>query len=744
MTLDEYYYGYFNDDSDSLSHEGRSKLDGAPIGSGRFPLGSGDNPFQHDSAFEANVNRLRKEGLSDTDIAHELNMSTGEFRARVTINKEAKAMANIEKAVAWKAHGYSNTWMAQQLGVSEGTIRNYLKPQDNALGKKTASSIALQLQNLVDAKGMIDIGAGAEKELGVSDVTLASAAQILKANGYSVISNLQVPQATNPGKYTNLKVIAPPGTTKKEAFNNLEDIKSIGDYDVYKQAAEEKHPGFERTKYGMYYPQSISSDRIGIRYGDQGGDDYDGVMYLRRGVEDISLGRYNYAQVRIAVDDKMYLKGIAMYKDNMPDGIDVLFNTNKPSGTPMNEVLKPFKTKEQDGKKVIDRDNVFGAAIKPEDKDGQRFYTGEDGKQHLSAINIVNSEGDWMNWKKRLSSQFLSKQNEPLIKQQLDITYQNKLNEYEDILAITNPTIRAKYLQSFADDCDASAVHLKAASLPGQTSRLLLPVADLPEGQCYAPGYKTGDVVALIRHPHAGTFEIPVLKVNNEFASGKSMLGNAPDAIGINHQTAEQLSGADFDGDTALVIPISQGGVGTKIKATKPLHQLEGWSPKHYEITDKKSPLYEVDPAHGFRKQDQMGKISNLITDMTIMGASNDEIARAVKHSMVIIDAEKHHYDWRQSYKDNNIKELYVNYQGTAKGGAATLISKAKSPLDIPKRTIGYTKKDEEGNKDPNVKNGINIVTGEKVFRDTGEAYYKPIYDYERDENGVVDRKSVV
>ena len=294
-------------------------------------------------------------------------------------------------------------------------------------------------------------------------------------------------------------------------------------------------------------------------------------------------------------------------------------------------------------------------------------------------------------------------------------------------------------LESFADDCDASAVHLKAASLPRQAWHVILPIEDMKENEIYAPNYKNGEHVVLIRSPHGGTFEIPVLRVNNEFKSAKEILGDAPDAIGINHKAAEQLSGADFDGDTALVIPISKGSVGTKIKYDKPLEDLKGWSPEVYSITDKNSPLYQVDAAHGFRKQDEMGKVSNLITDMTIKGADEHEIARAVKHSMVIIDAEKHHYDWRRSYKENEIAELYKKYQGDYKGGASTLISKAKSPMDIPKRKTDYVGKDE-ANADRQVKGGIDIVTGQKVYQNTGETYRKKIYEYERDENGVVKK----
>src|SRR5690606_28591941 len=76
-------------------------------------------------------------------------------------------------------------------------------------------------------------------------------------------------------------------------------------------------------------PVSVNSKRLQVRYGDEGGEAMDGVIELRRGVDDISLGGKNYAQVRIAVDGDRYLKGMAMYADDLPDGVDLRFNTNK-------------------------------------------------------------------------------------------------------------------------------------------------------------------------------------------------------------------------------------------------------------------------------------------------------------------------------------------------------------------------------------------------------------------------------
>ena len=691
---------------------------GTPRHSGRYPWGSGDNPYQHSSEFMSQVNDFRKQGYSDTEIAKLMNMSTGEFRARVTISKEQITNENRIQAKKLKDEGYTNEKIGEMLGVSEGTVRNLLKEQTPS--KRTSTQeMALYLKDQVDAKGMIDVGAGVEKELGISDVALTSAITKLQDEEGYELHTIKVEQMTNPGKYTTIKVLATPGTTKGDVYRRSSDIQTVTPYDEFAKIAEEKHPGFARTKYGMYVPQSISSDRIQIRYAEEGGKDKDGVIEIRRGAEDLSLGKSNYAQVRIAVDGTHYLKGMAMYSDDLPDGVDVIFNTNKSTGTPMKKVLKELKD---------DPDNPFGAAIKPEEKGGQRFYFDDDGNEHLSSINIVNAEGDWGEWSKTLSSQFLSKQNLPLVKKQLEQSYVNKLDEYNDIMLLENPVIKQKMLYSFADDCDASAVHLKAVSLPRQASHVILPITDMDPTEVYAPKYENGESVVLIRYPHGGTFEIPKLKVNNNQETARNLLGNATDAIGINAKVAEQLSGADFDGDTVMVIPVSNGGIGTKVNVSAPLEALKEFDTNDYAVPES-SPLYLVDAEHGFHKQTEMGKVSNLITDMTLLGATPDEIARAVKHSMVVIDAEKHHLDWRQSAVDNGIPELKTKYQGGPNKGASTLISKASSDFRINERKVQYTDKN-----DPNVKNGINIVTGEKVYRDTGATYHKSI----KDENGKV------
>lgn len=64
----------------------------------------------------------------------------------------------------------------------------------------------------------------------------------------------------------------------------------------------------------------------------------------------------------------------------------------------------------------------------------------------------------------------------------------------------------------------------------------------------------------------------------------------------------------------------------------------------------------------------QLDVISNLITDMTIKGATDEELFRAVKHSMVVIDAVKHELDYKQSEEDNDIESLKKKYRSKEDG----------------------------------------------------------------------------
>lgn len=649
---------------------------GMPRRSGRYPWGSGDNPYQHSGDFLSRIAELKSQGLSETEIAKSLNLSSTEYRAYKAIAKNERRALDVATAKGLREKGYSLNEIAEKMGyTNDSSVRSLLNEGSEARMNQ-AQKTAEFLKKQIDEKGMIDVGVGVERELGISKEKLNQALVILEAEGYPVYGG-GVPQVTNPGKQINIKVICPPGTEHKDIYD-YENIHSVTDYI--------SHDGGETYDPKWVYPKSMDSNRLQIRYAEEGGIDKDGVVEIRRGVDDLSLGTSHYAQVRILVDGTHYIKGMAVYSDDLPKGVDVLFNTNKKQGTPMKDVLKKIKD---------DPENPFGSLIKegivdPDKGDGQKggqsYYYDKNGKKQLSLINKRAEEGDWGEWADKLPSQFLSKQNLSLVKKQLGLAASDKVSEFDEICSLTNPTVKKALLKSFADDCDSAAVHLQAAALPRQKYQVILPITSMKDTEVYAPNYKNGETVALIRYPHGGTFEIPILTVNNKQPEARKVLGTTPkDAVGINSKVAERLSGADFDGDTVMIIPCNSKGSKIKITSTPPLKGLEGFDPKA-EYPEKKGMKYMKNT------QTEMGKISNLITDMTLKGASQDELARAVRHSMVVIDAEKHKLDYKQSEYDNGIASLKKKYQGRVDEdgryheGASTLISRSKSEVSVIKR----------------------------------------------------------
>lgn len=658
--------------------------------SGRYPWGSGDNPYQHGGDFLARVEELQRLGKTEKQIADELHLSTTDLRMQVRVAKHERRALQADRARSLREDGKTLDEIASILGYANDSSVRALLNENTAANKNKAQATAEILKKELAEKGAIDVGTGVERQLGVSTGVLQEALFILETEGYNRYG-VGVPQVNDPKKRTITPVISVPEIDQREVYQNLDLVKSVGDYH-----STDGGESWDKREY----PASIDSSRVKILYGDEGGALKDGVIEIRRGVADLDLGDSHYAQVRILVDGTHYLKGMAMYSDDMPDGADIVFNTNKHTGTPKMDVLKKIQD---------DPDNPFGALIKA---NGQSHYIDADGNEKLSAINKLKEEGDWDKMSKNLSSQFLSKQPIQLIKKQLDLTYADAADEFSEICSLNNPTVKRKLLLDFADECDSAAVHLKAAALPRQSTQVILPLNAMKETEIFAPNYRDGEKVVLIRYPHGGTFEIPELTVNNKNPTAVSVLGkNIRDAVGINPKVAERLSGADFDGDQVVVIPT---GGRVKIQSTPALKDLKDFDPKTDYSTEGKTGVRLL--AKGAATQRQMGEISNLITDMTLKGATEPEIARAVKHSMVVIDAAKHKLDYRQSEKDNGIAELKKNYQGFDDetghhGGASTLLSRRKQDVEVPER---------QGS------GAIDPLTGKVVYKESGRTYVDP------------------
>lgn len=683
--------------------------------SGRYPWGSGSTQNVRNRDFLGYFDKVRADGeMSVTKACQMLGISTTDYRAARSAAKNQQKQVQIRTAQKLRDKGWSHEQIANKMFGSktkESTVRSLLK-EDTKHKAEALHNIANMLEHGVATKKFIDIGTGVEQYLGISADRLRVAVAMLKEKGYAV-HKVQVDQlGTAPGNKTTIKVLAPPGTKYKDINANKEQISQL---DALGKFSKDN----AKSILGIAPPLSISAKRVGINYAEDGGGLADGVIYVRPGVKDVSLGNSHYAQVRTMVNGTHFIKGMAVYKDDLPAGVDLVFNTNKSKadiGSDKLAALKPLKTKKaDDGTEVVDMDNPFGAQLKPQ---GQ-ILDPKTGKA-TSAMNILYEEGDWGTWSKNLSSQFLSKQSSVLARRQLNQTYDEKREDLKEIMSLTNPAVRKKLLESFADGADSDAVDMKAAALPGQASHVILPVEKMKETEVYAPNFENGSRVVLVRYPHGGTFEIPELTVNNRQKNAKAAFGDhPPDAIGINPTVAKKLSGADFDGDSVIVIPQKPGP--TAIQTQDTLKQLAIFDPQ------REYPHYEgMKVLSEARKQQEMGKVSNLITDMTIKGASNDKIARAVKHSMVVIDAAKHKLDWQQSELDNGIKALRAEFQakkeGGTPGGSATLISRAGSPVFV--RKVKPRPASQGGPIDP--------LTGKKVFVPKGDAFIDPKTGVER------------
>lgn len=674
------------DEEEYLAHYG------TPRKSGRYPYGSGGDIVAvptRNKDFVAIVREMRAQGLTDTQIAQGMGMSTTDFRARNSVAKNALRQEQISQAWALKEKGMGNVEAAKQMGIPESTFRS-LTSHGAADKADVLTSTADMLRKQVDEKGFIDVGAGVEYQLNMSQTRLNTALSILKQEGY-VIENINVPQL-GTDKETRVKVLAAPGNTWGSIKQNQDKIRQIQEFST----------DGGRTFNKIQPPLPVNPRRVKVVYAEDGGDKLDGLIYVRPGAKDLSLGGNTYGQVRIQVGDDHFLKGMAVLKDDLPPGADLVFHTNKSKAKVASKLdaMKPLKA-DITGK--VSEDLPFGSVV--------RQILGPDGRV-TSAMNLMGSketsgvEGGWDEWSSTLSPQLLSKQSPTLTKKQLDITYDRQKKELDSIMALTNPVVKKRMLQDFSDGADAAAVHLKAASLPRQATKVILPISSLKDNEVYAPTFRNGEQVVLVRYPHAGTFEIPSLTVNNNNRESKKLLGQARDAIGINANVAQHLSGADFDGDTVIVIP---NGGRSKIKVTPPLEGLKDFDPR------SAYPAYEgMKPMSSKTKGIQMGKVSNLITDMTIRQAPHSEIVRAVRHSMAVIDAEKHPIDWQLSARVNGIKALTDKYQTPYREsgvpGASTLISRAKSRKDLPER-IPRPMRDG---------GPIDKKTGERVYVETG------------------------
>ena len=735
-----------------LAHSGKGHDENPPgRGSGRYAWGSGNRKHQHDWDVKARMDKLIAQGMSPAEVAKRMGYTktdpyTNETKPSVAQYKAARQIAvrNVksdmyEELIWYDSHDnpatgkpYTNKQIADLMGLpNESSVRTMrdrgYTEEDNPIFKATN-----QLKEAIKENGYLDVGAGTELYANLSKDSFKTALEMLKREGYEVLP-LKQEQNNNSGQKTTANILIAPnkiGADDKQTWKDAYDALKEGKVSRLKDDDDTNNPLKERV-HSWEDPIKVPLKKVEIKYDEEGGTDKDGIIEIRA-VKDkdgnivaadpsLNLGTNmngepsRYAQVRIMVNGGKecvteknptglkYIKGMAVYNLDLKEGTDILVNSNKSIADGAKKALKDIEP---------DSNLPFGSAVVQ-----QHYIDPKDGKEKLSAVQIVgtvtddnhdrHTEGAWGNWSKNLPSQFLAKQNLTLVKKQLKADTILKEDEFDTIMSIKQPTVRKKLLEEFGDSCDKAAEDLKAAPIPGQRTHVLIASKTLKDNECYAPNYDNGQTLALVRFPHTGPFEIPVVKVNNNNKEMRESIGkNALDAIGINWNVASRLSGADFDGDNVIAIPITKKSAGggfernVNIKSKEPLKELIGYDTNLYST---KNPRFKdmVDakgnPTYKYFKTDkdkgkEMGVISNLITDMYAKGCENEkELADAVRYSMVVIDAKKHELNYKAAYEDYHIADLKKKYQTNEEtghiGGASSLLSRSKSPTEVDIRS---------------------------------------------------------
>lgn len=114
---------------------------GMPRRSGRYPWGSGDNPYQHSGDFLSRYDELKKPGMSETEIARAMGFvdkktdrtQTTKLRTQVSLAREERRADLVSRARSLREDGLSLDEIAKEMGYNnDSSVRSLLNENSEA------------------------------------------------------------------------------------------------------------------------------------------------------------------------------------------------------------------------------------------------------------------------------------------------------------------------------------------------------------------------------------------------------------------------------------------------------------------------------------------------------------------------------------------------------------------------------------------------------------------------------------
>ena len=146
---------------------------GMPRRSGRYPWGSGKEPYQHSGDWLSRVESLKKDGLDQKAIIEQMNsynkdhgydiLSTTELRTLNAIASNQRSMDNIKTAQRLRdKEGLTTQQIAEKMGQPWSTVKGWLDEDIETSRRQVAMATKDFLKDQVAKKEFIDVGLGTE------------------------------------------------------------------------------------------------------------------------------------------------------------------------------------------------------------------------------------------------------------------------------------------------------------------------------------------------------------------------------------------------------------------------------------------------------------------------------------------------------------------------------------------------------------------------------------------------------